>query len=116
MRAKTLLNDNGERVFAVIFETGDDPMAGLMRFAEEQKLGASGFTAIGAFNGATLGYFDWDKKDYPSCTRMWSSAGETAARAAGTCSRRACGRRSRCCSPTRRGTCAGASMPPAAWR
>ena len=64
MRAKTLLNDNGERVFAVIFETGDDPVAGLTRFAEEQKLGAAGFTAIGAFNSATLGYFDWDKKDY----------------------------------------------------
>lgn len=64
MRVKQLLNDNGERVFAVIFETGDDPVAGLTRFAEEHKLTASAFTAIGAFNGATLGYFDWDKKDY----------------------------------------------------
>lgn len=64
MRAKKLLDDKGERVFAVIFETGDDPMAGLTRFAEEQKLSAAAFTAIGAFNGATLGYFDWDKKDY----------------------------------------------------
>ena len=63
MRTK-LLNDNGERVFAVIFETGDDPVAGLTRFAEERKLGASAFTAIGAFSEATLGYFDWDKKDY----------------------------------------------------
>lgn len=64
MRAKKLLDDKGERVFAVIFETGDDPMAGLTRFAEEQRLGAAAFTAIGAFNSATLGYFDWDKKDY----------------------------------------------------
>jgi predicted DNA-binding protein with PD1-like motif len=63
MRAK-LLNENGERMFAVIFETGDDPVAGLTRFAEERKLGASAFTAIGAFSEATLGYFDWDKKDY----------------------------------------------------
>lgn len=59
-----LLNENGERVFAVIFETGDDPVAGLTRFAEEHKLSASAFTAIGAFSAATLGYFDWDKKDY----------------------------------------------------
>lgn len=64
MRAKKLLDHSGERVFAVIFETGEDPVAGLTRFAEEQKLGAAGFTAIGAFNSATLGYFDWDKKDY----------------------------------------------------
>lgn len=63
MRAK-LLNKNGERMFAVVFETGDDPVAGLTRFAAERKLGASAFTAIGAFSEATLGYFDWDKKDY----------------------------------------------------
>ena len=63
MRTK-LLNENGERVFAVIFETGDEPVTGLTRFADEQKLGASAFTAIGAFSEATLGYFDWEKKDY----------------------------------------------------
>jgi predicted DNA-binding protein with PD1-like motif len=63
MRAK-LLHEAGERVFAVIFETGEDPVAGLTRFAEEQNLSASSFTAIGAFSEATLGYFDWEKKDY----------------------------------------------------
>lgn len=64
MRTKQLLSDSGERVFAVIFETGDDPVAGLTRFAEEHKLGGSAFTAIGAFSEATLGYFDLDRKDY----------------------------------------------------
>jgi predicted DNA-binding protein with PD1-like motif len=63
MRAK-VLNESGERVFAVIFDIGEDPMAGLTRFAEEQNLTGAGFTAIGAFSEATLGYFDWDKKDY----------------------------------------------------
>ena len=51
-------------MFAVIFETGDDPVAGLTRFAAEQQLAASSFTAIGAFSEAQLGYFDWEKKDY----------------------------------------------------
>ena len=64
MRTKLLHEDQGERTFAVIFETGDEPVAGLTRFAEERKLGASAFTAIGAFSEATLGYFDWDKRDY----------------------------------------------------
>jgi uncharacterized protein len=64
MRTKELLNQNGERMFAVIFQTGDDPLAGLNRFAAEHKLGGSSFTAIGAFSEATLGYFDWDRKDY----------------------------------------------------
>ena len=63
MRAK-VLDESGERVFAVIFDTGDDPVAGLTRFAEENNLNASSFTAIGAFSEATLGYFDWEKKDY----------------------------------------------------
>ena len=64
MQTKLLLSDRGERVFAVIFETGDDPVAGLTRFAAREKLAASGFTAIGAFSEALLGYFDWEKKDY----------------------------------------------------
>jgi hypothetical protein len=63
MRSK-LLGGNGERRFAVIFGTGEEVVAGLTRFAHEQGLGASGFTAIGAFSGAVLGYFDWEKKDY----------------------------------------------------
>lgn len=63
MRA-SLLNESGSKTYAVIFDTGEDPVVGLTRFAEENGLDASGFTAIGAFSEATLGYFDWEKKDY----------------------------------------------------
>ena len=63
MRAK-VLNDHDERTVALIFETGEDPVAGLNRYAAENKLGASRFTAIGAFSEAVLGYFDWEKKAY----------------------------------------------------
>lgn len=59
-----VLNEHGERVFAVIFDIGEDPMAGLKRFAEEQNLTGASFTAIGAFSEATLAYFDWEKKAY----------------------------------------------------
>lgn len=62
MEAKTL--DKDGNTFAVIFSTGEDPVAGLTRFAEDKRLGASSFTAIGAFSEAELGYFDWEKKDY----------------------------------------------------
>lgn len=61
MRSKRL-DDNG--TFAVIFETGEDPIAGLTKFAEEHDLAGSSFTAIGAFKEAVLGYFHWEKKDY----------------------------------------------------
>lgn len=63
MHAK-LLNDRPEKTFALIFDTGDEVMAGLRTFAREHKLAASHFTAIGAFRDVTLGYFDWQKKDY----------------------------------------------------
>ena len=53
-----------QKTFALVFSTGDQVMAGLKAFAEEQDLAASHFTAIGAFKQVTLGYFDWEKKDY----------------------------------------------------
>jgi predicted DNA-binding protein with PD1-like motif len=53
-----------ERTFALILDSGDEVVAALERFAAEQRLEASRFTAIGAFREVTLGYFDWDRKDY----------------------------------------------------
>jgi predicted DNA-binding protein with PD1-like motif len=53
-----------QKTFAIIFNTGDQVMAGLKSFAQEQHLAASHFTAIGAFKEVSLGYFDWEKKDY----------------------------------------------------
>ena len=37
---------------------------GLANFAQREKLTAAHFTAIGALQDVTLGYFDWEKKDY----------------------------------------------------
>ena len=54
----------GPKTFALIFKTGDQAMSGLKAFAEQEHLAASHFTAIGAFKNVTLGYFDWQKKDY----------------------------------------------------
>lgn len=63
MRSK-LLNDKGERSYALVFDTGDEPMSLLTRFAEQNGLTAARLTAIGAFSEVLLGYFDWEKKDY----------------------------------------------------
>jgi predicted DNA-binding protein with PD1-like motif len=63
MKAK-LLNDQGEKVYALVFDTGDEVVAGLTEFAGANHLGGSHFTAIGAFRDVTLGYFDWQKKEY----------------------------------------------------
>ena len=60
----TLLNATGPRTWVLIFDKGDEPVAGLTAFAKAQKLGAAHFTAIGAFSDVTLGYFDRAKRDY----------------------------------------------------
>ncbi len=63
MKSK-ILNDVPERTIALIFDQGDEVMATLQAFAAEHNLMASRFTAIGAFERATLGYFDWATKEY----------------------------------------------------
>jgi len=41
-----LLNESGEKTFALIFEKGDEVIGALNQFAIEQRLLASHFTAI----------------------------------------------------------------------
>ena len=63
MQAK-LLNEAPERTIALILDRGDEVMSTLQRFAKEHSLTASRVSAIGAFESATLGYFNWDSKEY----------------------------------------------------
>jgi uncharacterized protein len=69
MRAKVIHEGmerdfRGERTFALIFETGEEVMAGLTGFARDRSFTACRFTAIGAFSDVTLGFFDWERKHY----------------------------------------------------
>lgn len=59
-----LLQDGPEKTYAVVFDKGDEVIAGLTDFASQRKLSGSHFTAIGAFEDVTLGYFDRQRKDY----------------------------------------------------
>jgi len=52
------------KVFALIFETGDEVLSGLQRFSKEQGLAGSSFKAIGALSYAKLGWFNWETKKY----------------------------------------------------
>ncbi|HEX4129189.1 MAG TPA: PPC domain-containing DNA-binding protein [Pirellulales bacterium] len=64
MKSKLLNESAGEKTYVLIFDTGDEVMSLLTGFAKEHKLSGARFTAIGAFEKATLGYFDWWTKDY----------------------------------------------------
>jgi uncharacterized protein len=64
MKSKLIHSYQGEKTFALIFDTGDEVMSGLLDFARSNSLGAGHFTALGAFRDVTLGYFDWESKQY----------------------------------------------------
>ena len=59
-----LLNGIDNATYALIFESGEEVMETLKTFANEHKLKASRFSAIGAFSKAELGFFDFNIKDY----------------------------------------------------
>jgi len=50
--------------YAVIFYQGDEAFSGLLEFAEKYQVTSAHFTAIGALNGASLGWFDPQRKMY----------------------------------------------------
>ncbi len=57
--------DNGVgRVFALILDTGDEVIASITDFAEENAVSAAHFTAIGALSSVTLAWFDMAALDY----------------------------------------------------
>jgi predicted DNA-binding protein with PD1-like motif len=65
-RIKVQLLNPGEltKRYAVIFYQGDEAFSGLLEFAQKYHVTSAHFTAIGAVNGATLGWFDPERKMY----------------------------------------------------
>jgi uncharacterized protein len=59
-----LINNDQQKTFAVILESGEEVIEKIMEFAQEQKISASQFTAIGAFSNTIVGFFDFSMKDY----------------------------------------------------
>lgn len=62
MKSKTL--GQQATTYAVIFGSGDEVASGLTEFAEKNHIQSGHLTAIGAFSGAVLAYFDRDRKEY----------------------------------------------------
>src|ERR1041384_8643172 len=59
-----VLEAGAQSTYALIFVKNEEFMAGLMSWANKNKLRGSHFTAIGAFREVTLGYFDRNEKAY----------------------------------------------------
>src|SRR5271157_4018620 len=64
MQVQLLNPGEPAKQYAVIFYQGDEAFSGLLEFAERYHVTSAHFTAIGALNGATLGWFDPQRKMY----------------------------------------------------
>jgi predicted DNA-binding protein with PD1-like motif len=64
MQVQLLNPGETTKQYAVIFYQGDEAFSGLLEFAEKYHVTSAHFTAIGAVSGATLGWFDPQRKMY----------------------------------------------------
>jgi predicted DNA-binding protein with PD1-like motif len=64
MQSRQVHEANGQRTFVVVLGTGEEVRDRLHRFAERERLSAAQLSAIGAFQRATIRYFDWEAKQY----------------------------------------------------
>ena len=59
-----LLQDHVEKTYVVVFDKGEEVVAGLLDFARRNRLSGSHLVAIGALQDVVLGYFDRERKEY----------------------------------------------------
>jgi uncharacterized protein len=64
MKVQLLNPGEPTKQYAVIFYQRDEALSGLQEFAEKYQVKSAHFTAIGALDGATLGWFDPQRKMY----------------------------------------------------
>lgn len=64
MQSKLVFEEAGERTFVLVLATGEEAFAAISDFAARESLSAASLTAIGAFERATLGWFDLANKTY----------------------------------------------------
>jgi len=64
MQVRLLNPEEATKQYEVIFYQGDEAFSGLAEFAEKYHVTSAHFTAIGALNGAIVGWFDPQRKMY----------------------------------------------------
>jgi uncharacterized protein len=63
MRSTQLAHDTGT-TSVLVLDSGEEAFSALTKFANDTHLAAASLTAIGAFERATIGWFDFEKKTY----------------------------------------------------
>jgi predicted DNA-binding protein with PD1-like motif len=64
MHSKLVSKSGETRVWIAILEMGEEAKASLLSLAKAEGIEAASFVALGAFEKATVGYFNWQTKKY----------------------------------------------------
>ncbi|MBZ9809957.1 DNA-binding protein [Mesorhizobium sp. BR1-1-9] len=64
MKSKLVSKVAGQRTFVVVLEPGEEAIGALTAFASEEQIDGASLTALGAFERAAVGWFDFEAKDY----------------------------------------------------
>jgi predicted DNA-binding protein with PD1-like motif len=64
MHSKLVWENAGERTFVVVLDAGEEAFAAIVDFATQSNLSGASLTALGAFERATVGWFDLVKRTY----------------------------------------------------
>ena len=64
MKSRELVNTTGLKLWIAVLDPGDEAKSALTKFAKDMRIQSASFVAVGAFERVTIGYFDWQKKEY----------------------------------------------------
>ena len=64
MKSTKVAGDAGLETRVAVLDSGEEAVAALTKFANDAQLTTASLTAIGAFEKATVGWFDFEKKTY----------------------------------------------------
>ncbi|MGX1353162.1 putative DNA-binding protein with PD1-like motif [Bradyrhizobium elkanii] len=64
MKSKLVSDAPSAQVHVVVLDSGEEAFGALTKFANDAKVTAASLTAIGAFDRATVGWFDFASKSY----------------------------------------------------
>lgn len=69
VRVHELSQHDGRRTFVIAFGPGDDALAGLHELALRRGWKSAHFSAIGSFSRASLGWYDFERKEFRKLPR-----------------------------------------------
>ena len=64
MKSTKIAGDAGAESRVIVLDSGEEAFAALTKFANDAGITAASLSAIGAFENATVGWFDVDRKTY----------------------------------------------------